>query len=253
VAPEDPHASVCARVGLVIGAALAAAGWLLDGPRHHLVLGLVPLVGAGWIAGALVAEWSRRRSGADAVRSAELRPRRVADYVPAIAVWAARVCFAVVLAVAAIAASTASGEHSNQLTRACADGSISSNSPYPGTSYALPAAVGIGVAWGLMELALRSVSLRAPAGADPSADDERRRVAGRNVVLGAAATAVPTLGGFLVPMGLAILGTCPAPGRSTFGGALAVFGTVLLAIGGGVWLAIGLTGGQLLRREAAVR
>jgi hypothetical protein len=54
-------------------------------------------------------------------------------------------------------------------------------------------------------------------------------------------------------MGLAILGTCPAPGRSTFGGALAVFGTVLLAIGGGVWLAIGLTGGQLLRREAAVR
>ncbi|MGQ7295181.1 hypothetical protein [Quadrisphaera sp. KR29] len=194
--------------GVLAATAVAALG-LADRLGSGVTALLVPLGYAAAHTLVLVAGeagWPRPRGP---VRSAVLRARSVARVSSAgwrRLLWSAA---AAVLAVGALGAATAdrSGRSVTVGPRPpLAEGAVSSSAgPYPGTVFAVPAAVGTALLLVLVLLALHLVASRPAVHGAAAADDAvLRRASAHRVLRGACTGLLATAGGMLVVGGLSL-------------------------------------------------
>ncbi|HSF26346.1 MAG TPA: hypothetical protein VLC50_02390 [Actinomycetes bacterium] len=231
----DRHSTAPVLAGLLVGAASAAAVWLADSPRHHLVLTLPAVAGLGWLAGVVVAERTRGHALGTA-RTASLLPRVPGRYLGRHTLTLMRTTFALAAAVA-VAGIVLAAPDGASFARLCADGSVSGHGPFPGARYAVPALAALGLGWLGTEWALREVSRRPPVGPDEQADAAVRGYGARTAIVAAGLIAVPILGGLLVPMGAGLHGACPGPTVSTVGAMLFWSGGLLILLSLLAWSA----------------
>jgi len=133
-----------ALIGLIAAWATATSPWLSLGRG----LMLAPVVwGVCVLLGVLFGERCVRRPDAGTILTAELRPRRVRDYLPrslTIVVLASAATGVVLLAVATSTASPDDlGRAGRWLTIVCGGGVSASTGPYPGSFYSIPLAISL--------------------------------------------------------------------------------------------------------------
>lgn len=225
--------AVARGVALVVGVgltAVAASAWSLG-------RGLM-LAPAAFAAAQIVAVLLADRATYTAMRTpgvAALEVRRVRDYLPrALSVLTALSATALAAALTwttAVAASDDLGRAGRALTYPCVEGCDQTTiSPWPGSFYSVPLAVGLG-AVGLLAVVALSVTVRRPRnGADPSiaaTDDAVRRRSVETVVAAVAVALSASLLGIAVVAGVRLL----AAGDVPSGSSLTVGATLLVLAG----------------------
>ncbi|CAB4935099.1 MAG: hypothetical protein F2825_11530 [Actinobacteria bacterium] len=222
--------------GLVAAVAVGTAG-LGDGADLGVTALLVPVAyGAGALVALLVAElsWPRPESR---LRAAELTHRGILDAAPG---WLVRAgAGAVACAVVVLVGGTLLADASGRGFAAVVDGVGGRATPFPGATYAGPAAVGLAVVWVLALVGLRVVAERASVTLDdPRSELALRRASAHRVLRTAAGTTAVVAGGLLAVGGNAVRSvTATTGGDGTVATVAAVLG--LLAVLGGallVWL-----------------
>lgn len=223
--------NVARGVALLAGIAItlpAAAAWTLG-------RGLM-LAPAAFAAAQVVAVLIADRVSYDAVRSpgvAGLEVRRVRDYLPrgltALTVLAAAALAAALTWTTAVASPDDLGRAGRALTYRCVDGcGLARISPWPGSFYSAPLAVGLGVVAALA-LAAVTITVRRPRnGADASVtviDDAVRRRSVETVVAALGLAISASLTGVAMVAGLRLLADADVPsgGSLTTGAALLTF------------------------------
>lgn len=177
------------RLGLALG--VAGGAWVLvtsggvgpglgtDAVVAPMLLGLVVLVAV--VVGEVVV---RPRFGT-AARVADLRPRRVRDQLPRLLTPLVAGTAAAGLALCAFTLTTASsdglGRAGRALSASCLDGSTSTRSPYPGSFYLTPYALGVVLALAVALFAAHRITTRS-LGGSPEQADRHRAVGLRSVV-----------------------------------------------------------------------
>lgn len=184
----EPGRVVAARVaGALFG--LLAAAWLVQDRYDWLSLGRGPMLapvgfGIGVLLGVILGETLARPASTTGVRTASLAPRRVRDHAPQALAWVVASLGLAAAAILAFTTVTASaddqGRAGRALTRTCLNAagfeSVNSRTPYPGSFYSVPLALGLLAALLLFAVSARRVVLR-PRGttAGEEGDDVLRR------------------------------------------------------------------------------
>lgn len=237
-------------VGLAAG--LVGAGWLASlgagGLGRWMLLAPMAL-GIGALAGTAIGELTAR-SPRGLTRSATLRPRTIAATVPR-ASWAQAGrglgLVTVVLSIGgALGGPDDLGRAGRALTRVCvqgaADGSgrvTSSRGPWPGSYYAVPAALALGAVVLLALLALALIVRRQrPSAEDAALDDQLRRWSAMSVLRACSATFLLTAAPLALAQGLMLtsFGNCRAWFDLPLGFSLLALGVLSLLAG---WQALG--------------
>lgn len=211
----------------VAGAAMAIAAG--DALGRGLLLA-APIAAIGILAGVIAGE-VRVTAPAPAERAAELRPRRLRDYLPrwlATAVGIAIVLFAVVTTVTtAVGSPDDLGRAGRTLVRACSPAVTVSSGPWPGSFYTLPAAAAVLIGAAGAAIALRLVLHRPRQGEARQLDDALRRdavgavvaatgllvalpLAGISLFASAAMASIECVPGWWQPVTLGLLGLSAA-------------------------------------------
>ncbi|WP_185995556.1 hypothetical protein [Nocardioides campestrisoli] len=226
--------------GILLGAALAVSqlsdggivpspGLWVDAIHAPILFGLATLLAA--VLGELVV---RPRFDAGP-RTADLRPRRVRDFLPpgltrlvaGLGVCAAALCSFTWLT----ASADDMGRDGRALWAACTAAVSSTRSPYPGSFYVVPYALGVAVALAVAAAAAWQVTRR-PLGGTPAEADHHRRTSMQAIVgaLGVVVSA-PMIGLALVAGTTLLQHACPRPGWGAVGClALAVGALALVAL-----------------------
>lgn len=185
--------------GLTLGVAAAVAAGHAWSLGRGAMLGPV-LLGTGLLLGIAAGETLARPARVAGPRTADLTPRKVRSYAPrgqGAAVVAVLVLMVAVLVVTTATASADDlGRPGRSLTRTCGMGVSSSRSPYPGSFYSGPLALGLVVALGLGAVAARQAVLR-PRGLGAE-EDALRAQSVRAVVAGAGVVVCATFIGVAV-------------------------------------------------------
>lgn len=250
--PSDAHGFLWQTIGLWTGFMLCLALWLLDGPRHVLVLALPSVAGCCWLLSLLVAERTRHGLQTGDVRIAGLVPRRASRYV---ARWAPALMRASFLAAAGLSLTAillASAHDPHVYSAVWADGTTRTHGPWPGWPYAVPALVGLAVGWLLAETAMRLVVDRAPASRHAGADNDARMLSARAALTAACIVSLPTLAALLFAMGGSFHYAASSGLLRGAGWAMIASGGLLGLTSSAAWLVALLTGGRavLARPEA---
>jgi hypothetical protein len=198
-----------ALIGLIAAWSAATSSWLSLGRG----LMLAPVVwGACGLLGVLVGERWVRRPDAGAIRTAELRPRWVRDYLPrplTVAVLTSAATGAVLLAVATATASPDDlGRAGRVLITVCGNGVSTATGPYPGSFYSIPLAISLSLAT-LLAASATVRAVRRPHGqVSGRADtDALRRRSVAAVVAGLGIAIAAPAAGVSATMAAAQLGT----------------------------------------------
>lgn len=189
-------------LGVVGGIAAAVA---MSSAHHRLPYGLsTALAPSGFglvvVVGVVLGETVVRRPRAPGPRTASLRPRTVAAYLPRFttrAVAIVGVLLVLTLIGTSLTASRAADGHARAFTCVTRNGLTRTYTPYPGVYYSVPLIALLLLTSGIAVLAARAVVLR-PRGATMSehTDDQLRRrsliviVAAAGVALGVSLTGV---------------------------------------------------------------
>jgi hypothetical protein len=224
--------AVARGVALVVGVgvtAAAASAWSLG-------RGLM-LAPAAFAAAQILAVLLADRATYTAMRTpgvAAIEVRRVRDYLPralsVLAVLSAAALAASLTWTTAVAASDDLGRAGRALTYPCIEGCEARISPWPGSFYSVPLAVGLGAVVLLAVVAL-SVTVRRPRnGADPAiaaTDDAVRRRSVETVVAAVALALSASLLGIAMVAGVRLLAAGDVPSGSSL-----TVGATLLTIAG---------------------
>jgi len=242
--PSDAHGFLWQAIGLWTGCMLCLVLWLLDGPRHVLVLALPSVAGCCWLLSLLMAERTRHGMETGDVRIAGLVPRRASRYVARWAPTVMRASFLAAVCLSLTAILLASAHDPRAYSATWADGTLRTHGPWPGWPYAVPALLGLAVGWMLAEVVMRLVVDRAPASRHAPADDGLRMLSARAALTAACIVSLPTLAALLLAMGASFHSAAPSGLLRSAGWAMIAFGGLLGLTASAAWLAALLSGGR---------
>lgn len=223
-------------VGVLLGACLAVAALTQQNVGlGRLALAAPAIAGCSALLAIMVGEWTIRPSSAQR-RAASLTTRSFATLVPRAGLWVTATGIATLAMLLGIGMATASpddqGRAGRAITATCVQdlpgiGSTvltATNGPWPGSYYALPAALIMLATIGFGFVAARAIRDRANPDASHAAyDTHLRRDAMRRVVSAVGATAWGTAGPTAIVMSSPLHGNaCINGGASLAGAALAV-------------------------------
>jgi hypothetical protein len=148
---EDGAVRLVRLIGALVGLIAAWSAATSSSLSLGRGLMLAPVVwGSCVLLGVLFGERWVRRPDTGTIRTAELRPRWVRDYLPrplTVAVLASAVTGAILLAVATATASPDDlGRAGRVLLTVCGNGVSTASGPYPGSFYSIPLAISLSLA-----------------------------------------------------------------------------------------------------------
>lgn len=208
--------------GLAVGLAAAVT------VAQHGTLGrglstAAPVAALGVLTGVVVGELRGTRPRG-AVRSAPLEVRRVRDYLPAgLARWVAGATAALAaLLVTTTATGSADdlGRPGRELVLRCNAAVTHGAGPWPGSYYAVPAAVLVVAGLAGAGVAMLRIVRRPRPGGDPRADDALRRASAEAVTAAAGLLVAVPLGGMSAVAGAALRSVDCGSGMPSTGGLL---------------------------------
>jgi hypothetical protein len=206
----------------LIGIILAVASAFSLGQRAIFLI--APLAISGYVAGLLLGELMMPSAPSGTVRRVSLDRRSFERYVQTCWIWAWRAT-AGAAAVAVVVAGLAGGTDGRSLTLACADGSMSGASPWPGWSYGGPALTALILGTLLVELSMRRIVERPRPDSDllsATADEDSRRASMRRVLAAGLAIGLVPLAGVSLPAAIIFGFACSPAGTLAWTGPLAV-------------------------------
>jgi hypothetical protein len=162
-----------------------------------------PIFGACAVAGTLLGELTTLPP-AGTVRRAELRVRRVRDYLPR---WLSRIVVAGAVLLAGLATVTtavASPDDMGRAGRALSCASGAGHGPWPGSYYTVPALLAVLAGLALTGLSLRRIVRRPRPAASTEADDALRRRSAEVVTAATGILVLVPLSGFALTAGAAL-------------------------------------------------
>lgn len=230
-------------VGALLGACLAVAAVAQqDVGLGRLALAAPAIAGCSVLLAIMVGEWTIRPSSAQR-RTASLTSRSFATLVPRARIWGTATGIATLSTLLGVGMATASpddqGRAGRALTATCVQdlpgiGSTvltATNGPWPGSYYALPAALIMLATIGFGIVAARAIRDRAnPDSSHAAYDTHLRRDAMRRVVSAIGATAWGTAGPIAIVMSSALHGNGCVTGGDPFAGAALLIALISLVI-----------------------
>ncbi len=224
----------------LIGIVLAVASAFTLGQRAIFLI--APLAVSGYIAGLLLGELMMPSAPAGTVRRVSLDRRSFERYVQARWIWVWRAAAGVAVATVVVAG-LAGGTDGRSLTLACADGSLSGASPWPGWSYGGPALTALILGVILVELSMRRIVDRPRPDSEvlgAAADEGIRRASMRRVLAAGVAIGLVPIAGVSLSAAIIFSFICSAPGTLAWTGPLAVV-LVIVGLAAGVGAIASLT------------
>ncbi len=203
--------------GILIGAILAYVA-MTSGDLGRGVLLAAPIFGVCAVAGALLGELTTLPA-AGVVRRAELRVRRVRDYLPR---WLSRVVGAgavLLILLATVTTVVASRDDVGRPGRYLFCASGAGAGPWPGSFYTVPALVAVFAGLALTGLSLRRVVRRPRPASSGDADDALRRRSAELVTAATGILVLVPLFGVALTAGVTLHGLADPCGHGWWAGA----------------------------------
>ncbi len=203
--------------GILIGAILAYVAMTSVELGRGLLLA-APIFGVCAVIGALLGELTTLPA-AGVVRRAELRVRRVPDYLP---IWLSRVVSAAVVLLIMLAAVTTTVASRDDMGRPgrylfCPSGAGAG--PWPGSFYTVPALVAVLAGLALTGLSLRRIVRRPRPASSVEADDALRRRSAELVTAATGILVLVPLFGVALTAGVTLRGLAANCGHAWWAGA----------------------------------
>jgi hypothetical protein len=206
----------------LVGIILAVASAFSLGQRAIFLI--APLAISGYVAGLLLGELMMPSAPTGTVRRVSLDRRVFERYIQTRWIWVWRAA-AGAAAAAVVAAGLAGGTDGRSLTLACADGSVSGASPWPGWSYGGPALTALILGALLVELSMRRIVERPRPDSvllGAATDEASRRTSMRRALAAGVAIGLAPLAGVLLSVAIIFSFICSPSGTLAWTGPLAV-------------------------------